>query len=47
MLNRFLNPYLDLFIVNSEKIRAADDGDFSQRINTPLKDRGRVKQRVV
>lgn len=38
MLNRFLNPYLDLFTQLTEKIRAADDGDFSQRIDTPLKD---------
>lgn len=38
MLNRFLNPYLDLFAQLNEKIKAADEGDFSQRIETSLKD---------
>lgn len=38
MLNRFLNPYLDLFSQLTEKIEAADNGDYSQRIETRLKD---------
>jgi diguanylate cyclase (GGDEF)-like protein len=38
MLNRFLNPYLDLFSQLTEKIKAADNGDYSQRIETSLKD---------
>ncbi len=38
MLNRFLNPYLDLFTQLTDKIEAADNGDYSQRIETKLKD---------
>ncbi len=38
MLNKFLNPYLDLFSQLTEKIEMADKGDYSQRIETKLKD---------
>lgn len=38
MLNKFLNPYLDLFTQLADNIKAADEGDFSKRIKTGLKD---------
>jgi len=38
MLRRFLTPYLDMFTQLSEKIKMAHDGDYSQRVETNLKD---------
>ena len=38
MLRRFLTPYLDLFTQLTDKIKLASNGDFSSRIETPLKD---------
>ncbi len=37
MLRGFLTPYLDLFVQLTEKIKLANSGDFSQRIDTTLR----------
>jgi len=37
MLRGYLTPYLDLFTQLTEKIKAANNGDFAQRIETHLK----------
>lgn len=37
MLRAYLTPYLDLFVQLTEKINHANNGDFSQRIETSIK----------